>query len=414
MMSLRIPCFAVSLAILLATPLAALAALPPGISGAWYNPAQSGHGLSIEILSDTNALVFWYTFDDAGKPLTLYIEGRIEGDSITGPALAPDGPHFGEFNPADLRAPRWGEVTLDFSSCDSATLSWNADGEAGGVAYGAGALPLKRLSRISESGCLMPQHVPVGKYRLTGLRQGVWGIAPGYGTARAAVDPEGQLWALERRFDLHNQLPVIEHGFAGYPDSFPSRPQWRLLIAGDSLTAGRGALMLDVRNVSWANPKVQRFLTSGGISNDESGVRGQVFYRDDDEFRGLYIERRDLAPDELTRQITLSDLAGTYRYTAFDGVTNPEKSFEIRPDGSICVQYSEAGDCTLGGEVSIPYADYAFFDFVLDGALGSGVRTHIEGRGWIQTSEKWNGGKEAILTARTSGDLGFGLIGESP
>ena len=55
---------------------AALVALPaaaidPSYSGSWYNPPESGSGFNLEIFDDEQALLFWYTYDDAGDPVWL-------------------------------------------------------------------------------------------------------------------------------------------------------------------------------------------------------------------------------------------------------------------------------------------------------------------------------------------------------
>ena len=43
----------------------------PSWSGAWFNPDQSGHGISVEILDDERTVIFWYAYDLDGKPTWL-------------------------------------------------------------------------------------------------------------------------------------------------------------------------------------------------------------------------------------------------------------------------------------------------------------------------------------------------------
>ena len=128
------------------------AALPAGISGAWYNPEQPGHGLSVEILSDTSALAYWYVFDPAGNPVHLYLEGQVEGSRINATAWHSRGMRFGSFDPAEHQLRRWGTVTIDFADCNAALLGWNADGPAG-AGYGSGELPINRLTSIAALPC---------------------------------------------------------------------------------------------------------------------------------------------------------------------------------------------------------------------------------------------------------------------
>lgn len=139
-------------AVALAVPALTSAALPVGLSGSWYNPTQSGTGFSIQMLSPSNALVFWYSTDPAGNPFNLYIETRVEDGSLVGRALAPRGLRFGEWNRADLRTPAWGDVRIDFIDCDNASVRWTPNGEAG-AGFAPGNMPLRRLTRIEGNRC---------------------------------------------------------------------------------------------------------------------------------------------------------------------------------------------------------------------------------------------------------------------
>jgi hypothetical protein len=141
-----------ALAVALASPALASAALPTGLSGSWYNPAQSGTGFSIQMLSDAHALVFWYATDPQGNPFNLYIQAKVEDESLVGRAIAPRGLRFGEWNRADLQAPDWGEVRIDFLDCAQARVQWLPDGDAG-AGFPPGSMPLRRLTRIDGTAC---------------------------------------------------------------------------------------------------------------------------------------------------------------------------------------------------------------------------------------------------------------------
>jgi hypothetical protein len=147
-----------ALALSLACPALASAALPAGLSGSWYSPAQSGTGFSIQMLSETSALVFWYSTDPDGNPFNLYIEARVEDESLVGPALAPRGLRFGEWDRADLQAPYWGEVRIDFADCENGWLSWTPSGPAG-AAFSPGSSALRRLTGIEGNRCEFPVDV---------------------------------------------------------------------------------------------------------------------------------------------------------------------------------------------------------------------------------------------------------------
>ena len=53
----------------------ALAEVRPEYSGSWYNPDQSGHGFSVEVLSTERSIAYWFTYDPFGNPIFLYADG---------------------------------------------------------------------------------------------------------------------------------------------------------------------------------------------------------------------------------------------------------------------------------------------------------------------------------------------------
>jgi len=48
----------------------------------WFNPARSGEGWDIQILSDGTAYVAWFTYTPTGEPLWLVGGGQIIGNEI--------------------------------------------------------------------------------------------------------------------------------------------------------------------------------------------------------------------------------------------------------------------------------------------------------------------------------------------
>lgn len=119
------------------------------ITGLWFDPANDGQGLNLEIIDQEGVpkiVVIWYTYRD-GKPLWLYGLGDFSGDrtrpiqlfEASGPDFPPD------FLASDFTSRPWGEVTLLFGSSSSATFSWrSADGAL------AGSMPLQPLTRLRD------------------------------------------------------------------------------------------------------------------------------------------------------------------------------------------------------------------------------------------------------------------------
>lgn len=127
---------------------------PPSIradlSGSWYNPEQSGHGLMVEILDNQRAVVAWYTYDAAGSPLWLFGEGTVRGAEL----IAELGAFSGGRPPADwaqgdLQSEPWGTLTMSVQSCNIATLTW----DSGDPDFASGELELQRLSWIQGQRC---------------------------------------------------------------------------------------------------------------------------------------------------------------------------------------------------------------------------------------------------------------------
>ncbi|MEM6938261.1 MAG: hypothetical protein AAF552_17525 [Pseudomonadota bacterium] len=110
------------------------------ISAGWFNPAAAGQGLLFEYVPATNVLVaYWFTFDfTSGEQLWLVGSGTPSEGRATLEMLSATG---GVMNASDpVEKPVWGELTVDFSSCERATAWFNASN-----AQQSGQIPLDRL-----------------------------------------------------------------------------------------------------------------------------------------------------------------------------------------------------------------------------------------------------------------------------
>ena len=121
-----------------------------GQSGAWFDPTHDGEGYFLQVLSETQAVVFWFTYDKNGNQFWMVGVGNIVGSKIIFPDLqSPHGGKFGpDFDPDDVEYPTWGTLELDFSSCDSGVATY-----AGPAEFGSGTLNLKRLTTLWGIDC---------------------------------------------------------------------------------------------------------------------------------------------------------------------------------------------------------------------------------------------------------------------
>jgi len=138
--------------------------ITPSHSGSWYNPDQSGHGLSVEVINSETLLIYWNTYHPDGTPLWLMSVANIEGDTATGDAYYLTGMRFGLFDPAPLTSQIWGELSLTFLGCNNAHLSYDSPLDHDGVAYGAGEVDLVRLTFIDGLNCRSLKQGQFGNY----------------------------------------------------------------------------------------------------------------------------------------------------------------------------------------------------------------------------------------------------------
>jgi hypothetical protein len=126
-----------------------LPALSP-LSGSWYDPSHSGEGYVLQLLSNGQALVFWFSYDPVGKRRWFFGVGTISGaDLVFEPLSTTRGPHFGaDFNPADFQPSAWGTLRLQLN-CQTGQAQYNAI-EPG---FGSGTLPLRHLTHLKDLPC---------------------------------------------------------------------------------------------------------------------------------------------------------------------------------------------------------------------------------------------------------------------
>lgn len=365
----------------------AQAALPPGISGAWYNPAQSGHGVSVEILDAERALAFWFVYDGQGNPLHLYLDGRIEGHRIEATAYAPRGMHFGSFRSADLQMPAWGEVTLQFDSCDRGLLQWNSDLPG----YGSGSSEIRRLTRISGLDCQFDADGTTRAALLTGIEQGTGvGVLP---AAYAAVDENQTLWMLTPLSTLADAVPG--RTFVGAPGAVT-----QVRIAQD------GSLEFRRYGSDWilGRPNALLPTRAGGTFDANGGALNVTF--DGGRSHGLSLSP---SAQQAVAPLSASVLAGTWPVPMRGQFLNAAGELEIGADGTACLRVGiielEAS-CRLEGRLQAVAANPAFVEFELSDRQFP-AQPAFRGRGWLQRGE----GIDRLVLVGDNGPIGFGLIG---
>ena len=87
-------------------------------TGTWWNAAQSGHGLTVEVLAGGVVSVIWFVYNDDRSQAWIGGAATAVGNSVTIAAVKPVGAQFPpRFLPADVRREAWGNLRLTFSDC---------------------------------------------------------------------------------------------------------------------------------------------------------------------------------------------------------------------------------------------------------------------------------------------------------
>jgi len=121
-----------------------------GFTGAWYDPAQSGHGIFIEVLPGNQMLAWWFTFSPDGTQQTWFGNvGAIDGDTATVDALqALGGRWIPNFDPANVTQQPWGRLTFQFTDCNHGEVTFTTPGP-----YGNGHMDLARITQPAGLEC---------------------------------------------------------------------------------------------------------------------------------------------------------------------------------------------------------------------------------------------------------------------
>lgn len=123
----------------------------PSMGVSWYNPAEGGHGIMIDLLNAVQAWMCWFTFDLNGNAAWICALGDIAGDTIEfDQAFTVEGGAFPPlFDPQQIDEVPWGSITVSFSGCDSGTMTWSTTVPG----FQSGSMPLKRLTSAWGMGC---------------------------------------------------------------------------------------------------------------------------------------------------------------------------------------------------------------------------------------------------------------------
>ncbi len=95
-------------------------------SGSWYDPARDGEGFIVQFFSDSQAVIYWFTYNEDGTQRWFIGLGDASGDRLVIDNLQiTDGGVFGPaFNPDDVVRTDVGELVITFDSDTAAVADY--------------------------------------------------------------------------------------------------------------------------------------------------------------------------------------------------------------------------------------------------------------------------------------------------
>jgi hypothetical protein len=124
------------------------AGFPADVSGLWYDPTQTGRGVSVTRVEPETLSLLWFTHDGQGQP-DWVASSAVESGSLpqaTGPGFNTRGTPLAP-GAATLPMQPWGTLTFNYLGCGRAQLAWQADDPA----VVDGSQPLIKLAEAIEA-----------------------------------------------------------------------------------------------------------------------------------------------------------------------------------------------------------------------------------------------------------------------
>lgn len=132
------------------------AGINANFTGAWYDAANPGHGLQIQVVGPTvsggpdRVFATWYTYDNFGAQHWIYGTADIAGNQIHMDAFTTSGAYFPPlFRSSQVVTGAWGTLDFNFTDCNHGTLTFSS----GAAGYTTGIINLTRLTQTSGTSC---------------------------------------------------------------------------------------------------------------------------------------------------------------------------------------------------------------------------------------------------------------------
>lgn len=129
--------------------------LDPNLAGTWWNPNRSGEGFVIDIETRGDrptVFVSWFTYRNGQQMWLVGSKDLTPGDTSIAdiPLTLANGTGFGPgFDPDEVVRTPWGSLSITYSDCSNATVSYTST-----VGDGSGTIELQRLGEgLTDRAC---------------------------------------------------------------------------------------------------------------------------------------------------------------------------------------------------------------------------------------------------------------------
>lgn len=356
----------------------AIAEVRPEYSGAWFNPAQSGHGFSIDVISPERSLAFWYAYDPWGNPIFLYAEGNNVGNSIQATVYYFQGMVWGDFDPNTRERLDWGTLTITFNDCGNATLQYNSTLQyPSGESFGSGEMPLVHLASLEGFRC--------SNYPMSGIYSG-FAASQRYGDTvfgYGIVNESGEL-------NFFSEDGVVVSG--------------QMTLSGGTsgtMVASGASIYFDGQSVNRGN-----FSASGRYTPDIIG--GSYNASATGDYGQLEVHKLSRTTNS---SVSMSDLSGNWMaYNFLSGLSAP---ITINSNGTFSV--TDTFGCHYNGQIEIPNPELSILDVttIVTGCdIVSGTFT---GNGaFVEDEPIYNNGNDVIYIVGWNGQDDAGVLRLTP
>ncbi|MFO1349937.1 MAG: M23 family metallopeptidase [Gammaproteobacteria bacterium] len=117
------------------------------LSGSWYEPANPGHGLLLQVMPDSRVGVAWFNYR-RGEQIWLTGVGSISNNRAIIPLSILSGGEFPpDFRKDQVQWSSWGTLSLEFSDANHGTVSYQSTLPE----FGSGSINLERLTHLADS-----------------------------------------------------------------------------------------------------------------------------------------------------------------------------------------------------------------------------------------------------------------------